>query len=104
MAKVLSPINMAFEEWFLKFRPISNARSEGGMSYDDVSFCFDTCGQDMVDVHEVLSCDPERVWTIVEVDGAWYLVNGYCRVNALYYVICEFPLTSNDFYEIPLDD
>lgn len=104
MSAVLSPAPLCFDDWFDTYRPIANEREQLGFSNDDVYFCLDTTGSDFGKVKEALSSNPETVWTVVDCDDNWYLVNGYCKVNAIYYVLCEVPLTTNDFYEIDLED
>lgn len=42
-----------------------------------------------------------RLWTAVENDhGNWTLVNGFHRVNRLYYVICAVPYAEGDDFEV----
>jgi hypothetical protein len=104
VSAVLLPSTMSVNEWFDFFHPIANTREQIGISIDDIYFCLDTNGSDMDKVRQALILNPDLVWTVVEVEDGWYLVNGYCKVNAIYYVICDVPQTSNAFYETPLDD
>lgn len=49
---------------------------------------FETFGEDVQTVLKVANGDsPNRVWTAVDGDDGFYLVNGYCLVNRVYYMI-----------------
>ena len=49
---------------------------------------FETFGEDIQEVLKIANGDkPDRVWTAIDCDEGFYLVNGYCLVNRVYYVI-----------------
>ena len=49
---------------------------------------FETFGEDIQEVLKIANGDkPNRVWTAIDCDEGFYLVNGYCLVNRVYYMI-----------------
>jgi len=49
---------------------------------------FETYGQDLEHVLKIANGDkPNRVWTAVDCDGGFYLINGYALVNRVYYMV-----------------
>lgn len=49
---------------------------------------FETFGNDIQEVLKVANGDkPNRVWTAVDCDEGFYLINGYHLVNRVYYII-----------------
>ena len=54
---------------------------------------YETYGEDLSYISKL---DDKYVWTVCEVDGNGYLVNGAVRVNRLYYVVCKEPCNLDD--------
>ena len=49
---------------------------------------FETYGKDIEEVLKIANGDkPNRVWTAVDCDEGFYLINGYHLVNRVYYMI-----------------
>ena len=70
-----------------KYTPFSDVKSvemcpesQGGM--------FETFGKDLEEVLKIANGDkPNRVWTAVDCDEGFYLINGYHLVNRVYYIL-----------------
>lgn len=72
---------------------------------------FETYGADLEEVLKIANGDkPSRVWTAMDGDGGFYLVNGYHLVNRCYYIITNEELLDDiedyviDVYEEEEDD
>ena len=79
------PIEMEYEDWLEKFKPIKNL-------YCDAPFdglMFETYGKELDHVHRVLENNKQSVWTLVDTDGHSYIIPGYHHVNRLGYFITE---------------
>ena len=48
---------------------------------------FETYGQDDEYVRKIAMSEPNRVWTAIDSDSGFVLVNGWCFVNRVYYMI-----------------
>lgn len=94
----------AFLEYY---RPSSEGIVEGSRE----RAMFETFGSDL---QTVLQTDPQRVWTVIDVDlsdgaphpygdedgdNCWVIVAGYHRVNRIGYLITEIPW-QDDFIEV----
>ena len=92
---------MNIEQWHSMYKPISNQSGEsfGVCPGDDVQIVHQING---VDMQSVLNADPACVWTLVEVDGEAFIVDGQCFVNREGYLIASVPYTG-EFIEIPID-
>jgi len=64
---------------------------------------FETYGEDIEFVLSIANGDkPSRVWTAMDGDGGFYLVNGYHLVNRCYYIITNEELL-DDIEEYVID-
>ncbi len=79
-------INITEDEFFEKYKPIKNhinlnAAFDGCM--------FETYGDEINFVFNVLKSDNKNVWTIIESDDTIYYISGYHLVNRFGYLITE---------------
>jgi len=58
-------------DFFNKYTVVNNPKSTVGVSYDDVSFGFESYGEDYEKVMAVYNTDPSRVWTLIESDSLY---------------------------------
>ena len=79
------------ERTFLKFKPMKNhlAKNAGWNGW-----LFETYGKEMAYVKSVA---PEKVWTLLDVDGGLYISSGYHFVNRVGYFVTEVPWSENMF-------
>jgi len=61
---------------------------------------FETYGQDLEIVLKIANTYPLRIWTAVDGDNGFYLVNGYHLVNRVYYIITNEDGTEEEEYVI----
>jgi hypothetical protein len=84
---------MNYSEWIEAFKPVKNHLD------DNAGFegcAFETFGDELSHVREILEVDPDRVWTLLDCDGSLYVSAGYSHVNRLGYFITELPATDSD--------
>ena len=91
-------IDLTFEEWVNKFKPICDM--------DGNPIMYETYGEDLDIVQKQ---DPECVWTWTDGGDYSVITNGFSRVNRLNYYICTVPcsldiLVQIDLYEMTLCD
>lgn len=81
-------MKISYEQWVETYKPILNPVRNSEYN----GFMFETHGVELELVHTARKTDPEnRVWTLIDTDGADYIVNGYHIVNRLGYFITEVP-------------
>lgn len=98
-------INLSFDEWFEKFKPIINPdNTDSGLSINDDFYMFETYGDDLDKVVSTANTAPLTVWTWIEGDEGEFIVNDYHLVNRLGYFITEVPAEPDTFYEIDYND
>ena len=78
---------MTYEEWCEKYKPIGNMISN---NYDNDGG-FDTFGEELDFIWSVQEKDPKKVWTMVEGDDGWYIINGFHFVNRVAYFVTVNP-------------
>jgi hypothetical protein len=88
MPKKALSTRMRYATWERDFRPIKNPHREHASLN---GFGFETYDAELEQVLEVARTEPDRVWTVVDCDGKWYIVNGYHLVNRVVYAITEVP-------------
>jgi hypothetical protein len=86
---------MTFDEWEEKYKPIGNMISNN----TDNDGRFETYGEELGFVWSVQETEPKNVWTMVEGDDGWYIINGYHLVNRVAYFVTELPF-EGDFLEV----
>lgn len=70
-----------------KYTPYVDIKSQV-MCPESQQGMFETFGKDLEQVLKIANGDkPSRVWTAVDCDGGFYLINGYHLVNRVYYMI-----------------
>lgn len=84
---------MNYDEWVDTLKPIKNHIDENA-SFGGTMF--ETFGDEVVHVREVLDIDEGRVWTLLNCDGSLYVSAGYSFVNRVGYFITEVPTTDPD--------
>ncbi|EGQ7973517.1 hypothetical protein I7Z51_002439 [Vibrio parahaemolyticus] len=106
------PIEMKFEEWFGKYKPVANPTGDSFVQVDDVCYAFGLHGADLV---KIQAADPNCVWSLIESDDVDYddddedrdtvliISDGFHRVNVMGYLITEVPADPKSFYEISYD-
>ena len=72
------------------YKPIKN-------KFDTDTFAFDTHGEQGDFVAEQ---DPKYVWTEVDGEGGYYIINGYHYVNRIQYFVCENPSNIDKYLEV----
>lgn len=79
-----------FDEWMEQYRPIPNPTGDSGFAANDVSYMYETYGEELAAVKEAYRKNPATVWTITDGDdGEWYLGDGFHFVNRVGYFITE---------------
>jgi hypothetical protein len=61
---------------------------------------FETYGSDVEEVLRIAKISPNRVWTAVDGDEGFWLINGFHYVNRVYYMITEENGTDEEVYLI----
>lgn len=90
----MEDLNMTFEEWQEKYKPIMNPFTGSKDGY------FETGGEEFEFVRKQ---DPLTIWTDGDGDeGGTYLWNGFRFVNRIGYYITEIPFSEGDFIQIML--
>lgn len=84
---------MNYDEWVDTFKPVRNHIDEN-TAFDGC--LFETFGDEVVHVREVLDIDEGRVWTLLGCDGSLYVSAGYSVVNRLGYFVTEVATTDPD--------
>lgn len=70
-----------------KYTPFTETKSVV-MCPESQEGMFETFGEDLEVVLSIANSDkPNRVWTAVDCDEGFYLINGYHLVNRVYYII-----------------
>lgn len=89
---------MTYEEWEEHYKPITN-RVVGGTNTDmDEDYCiFETFDEDLAFVK---AQHPDKIWTVLDCDGAMVISSGYHHVNRMYYIITEVARPSDVYVEI----
>lgn len=89
---------VTYEQWIEQYRPIKNHLGNGNDAYDGC--LFETCGDEL----DWVKAQPENtVWTLLDVDGAMVIGNGFHYVNRMGYFVTEVPF-EGEFLDIDLDD
>lgn len=83
-------ITMTTDEFNERYKPIKN-HLDGNASFDGCMY--ETYGEEMGHVLNVHETEPNRVWTVLDVDGRTIISNGLHYVNRLGYMITEVPFT-----------
>lgn len=65
---------------------------------------FETYGEELVHVKAIYKENPDRVWTVLDVDGALMLDSGMSFVNRMGYVITELPAPADTFISVQDED
>lgn len=91
-------ITLTYEEWLSRFKPQTNPLNPTG-PYNGLMY--ETYGQEL---DEVYKADIDRIWTLVDNDGATDITSGFHHVNRLGYFITEVPCPDNQFIDIPEGD
>jgi len=68
--------------------------------FDEGSGMFETYGKDLKTVLDVANETPNRVWTAMDGDSGFFLVNGYHLVNRVYYIITNEEGGEDEWYMI----
>lgn len=81
-------IEMTFEEWEAKYKPIKNHLDKNASFQDESGngIMFETYGEE---VEFVKSQDPSKIWTYGDGDNCTYISNGWHYINRLGYFITE---------------
>ncbi len=83
-----------FEIWESTFKPQPNAIATTDRGFEGK--LFETFGAEHNYVQTVVKEEPDRVWTVVDADGKWYIAQGYHYVNRVGYLITEKPFNPDD--------
>ena len=94
-------ISMCFDKWFENFKPLVNPNSDGsGLCIDEYCYMYETYGHDLEKVLKVVNSSTEEthIWTLIEGD------DGYHLVNRQGYFITLNPVPTGSSYEVAYDD
>lgn len=85
------------DRWWEEYTPVKNHLdpNAGG----DGCF-FETYGAEFEFVRKMAAEAPDRVWTVLDVEGKLYISNGLHFVNRLNYLITEKSARPNRFYDM----
>jgi hypothetical protein len=81
-------LKMTYDEWEEKFLPLM---------CDEHPVTLQPYGNDLNFINSV---DPQYVWTMVDVDGVDYIVEGRRFVNRVHYYISRIAWDADTFYEV----
>lgn len=87
---------MTYEEWFDKYKPITNIQRKDAPFE---GFMFETFGDELAAVKDA---PMDRVWTLLDFDDSSLITNGCLFVNRMGYFITELPYDQceGEFIEI----
>jgi hypothetical protein len=71
---------MNYDRWEEKYKPIKNHLDP------DQDILFETTGKEL---KYILSCDPNKVWTLIDGDIGTYVSSGLHLVNRINYIVTE---------------
>lgn len=93
-------VDMKFDEWTEKYKPINNPNAQDENSPD----LFETYGDDHERVLQQHKIDPKTIWTLLDNDEGDLVVSaGYHVCNRVNYFITEVPWEDSGL-EIPYCD
>lgn len=87
-------INITFEEFERKYKPIKNTLN---LNRDVKGYAFETCGKELEEVKKKL---PTNVWTVCADNTT--IVNGYNFASRVYYLLTEIPWKDSDIISVNL--
>jgi hypothetical protein len=97
-------IEMSFDEWLEKYKPITN-HIDPNASFQNESgsgIMFETYGDE---VEFVKAQDENRIWTYGDGDdGGGYIWNGWHYINRLGYFITEVPCPPDTVIQVQVDE
>lgn len=91
---------IAEDDFFQRFQPIQN-HIDAGHGFD--GHLFETYGEELAFVRQMVASEPERVWTVVECDGVMSIESGYHYVNRLGYLITKQAHESDYWTSVTLE-
>ena len=88
-------------EFFDTYKPVPNpfirhAAWNGSM--------LEPYGNELAHVQEMLKAEPNKVWTVLDCDGALIVSSGYHHVNRMGYIITEVPVAEGEMVETVDED
>lgn len=89
-------VELTYEEWVEKFKPIPNHFNKHNVDDSDISF--ETYGEEVEFVKSKV--DERLVWTWADGDMCSYISNGYHYVNRINYHVCSVPYDEDTEYQI----
>jgi hypothetical protein len=95
-------MHLITEDTFIEqFQPQVNTRDPHASFDLGYGGClYETYGADL---EAVKVANPAHVWTLVEADGAMYLVSGFRIVDRLGYLLTAKPVRAGEEYAVTLD-
>ncbi len=90
--------NLNTDAWEDKFLPEENDSPDANGTWNNTMY--ETYGEDL---NRVKDTDPHKVWTLVDVEGKQYILNGYHTVNRFGYFITKNEWKDGDDYTIKVD-
>jgi hypothetical protein len=95
-------VKMSYEKWEAKFVPMRN-KFDGFASYDGC--LYETYGDELTYVllfanNHFGETSDRQVWTLVEEDGKFFVVEGYRLVNRFGYLLTENKAEVNTCYTV----
>jgi hypothetical protein len=98
-------LDMTFEEWVEKYKPIPN-RIDDNASFQDengVGIMFETYGEELDYVLEIANSQPNRVWTYMDGDEGTFIGDRYHLVNRIGYFITAVPCEEDTWVQVSID-
>ena len=95
------------DDFYRLYKPVKNPFVKNG-PWDGCML--ETYGLELAHVREVMAENPNKVWTVLDCDGALILSSGYHHVNRMGYLITEVPvdegvdITVEDEDDFPTDE
>jgi hypothetical protein len=80
-------------EFFDTYKPVTNPFVRTGAWNGCM---LETYGLELAHVQEVLAATPNKVWTVLDCDGALIASSGYHHVNRMGYIITEVPVAEGE--------
>jgi hypothetical protein len=100
MSKVPTLVEMTYSDWFEKFSPVKNHLVKDS-AFD--GRMFETFGQEVEFIGFANKVTPRQIWTLVDGDDGWVIVEGAHFVNRLGYFVTKRPHKANTQYNINPD-
>ncbi|WP_026441562.1 hypothetical protein [Pseudacidobacterium ailaaui] len=80
---------LTYDSWFSKYQPVQNPFHDYGCN----GTLFETTEKELAVVR---TADPQRVWTLIDCDGEWFIKAGKYFANRIGYFVSSRPAAPED--------